>query len=219
VTTRFPGAIEADFKHSAIRLSTISTKSFLNCQSISRTRLNGKPLPRSMTIRISLYFTCLVWSLASTMGFLVIPAAFSCHQNHWLTAGSCIGGLTTRGLLGHRRSKGESSNLFMISSAGDDGGKSFGEEAMRERTNAELQEIVSKHKILAFIKVIQTCRPRLTDNEHNSQLLGQSRLRTTIGTGSCNVYTQRYVRPTGAAATWCVLVSPGQSARLAVLRR
>lgn len=93
------------------------------------------------------------------MAFLATPAVFLCQQNHLLTAGGCIGGLAPRGP-GHRRSK-DSSNLFMISSGGDDGGKSFGEEAMRERTNAELQEMVSKHKILAFIKVIQTCRPRL----------------------------------------------------------
>lgn len=94
------------------------------------------------------------------MAFLVNPAAFSCHKNRWLTAGGCIGCLCTRGLLGHQRFKGGSSNLLLMS-AGDGGDKGFGEEAMRERTNAELQEMVSKNKILAFIKVIQTCRLRL----------------------------------------------------------
>lgn len=35
----------------------------------------------------------------------------------------------------------------------DFSGDSFGAKAMQERTNAELQEMVSSHNILAFIKV------------------------------------------------------------------
>lgn len=36
----------------------------------------------------------------------------------------------------------------------DFSGDSFGAKAMQERTNAELQEMVSSHNILAFIKVL-----------------------------------------------------------------
>ncbi len=35
----------------------------------------------------------------------------------------------------------------------DFSGESFGAKAMQERTNAEIQEMVSSHNILAFIKV------------------------------------------------------------------
>lgn len=56
-------------------------------------------------------------------------------------------------ILNHQR-RGEVMKLTLNMSAGEgDDGESFGAKAMRERTNAELQEMVSSHNILAFIKV------------------------------------------------------------------
>ena len=65
------------------------------------------------------------------------------------------------------------SQLFMISegnSEEDDGGESFGEQAMRERMNAELQEIVSSQNIVAFIKVGEMTRRVKTDDYQSSIL-------------------------------------------------
>ena len=41
----------------------------------------------------------------------------------------------------------------MMSDDFDEDGMSFGEKAMQERTNAELQGMVDSHNIIAFIKV------------------------------------------------------------------
>lgn len=45
------------------------------------------------------------------------------------------------------------SSCLSMSDNDDEMEESFGEKAMKERTRAELQELVSEHKIIAFIKV------------------------------------------------------------------
>ncbi|CAM9702830.1 unnamed protein product [Ascophyllum nodosum] len=105
-----------------------------------------------MNFRRTLHLVSLFWGLRSTASFMVRLPALVYEQDCPL-ARRDVGSLVMREPV-HRRFMNWS-QLFMISegnSEEDDGGESFGEQAMRERMNAELQEIVSSQNIVAFIK-------------------------------------------------------------------
>ena len=115
---------------------------------------------------------CLVWNLALTtrvLGFVLrtsIPSAW-----RGVVARECFSSLASdrrhRGADGIARGRRHvaatarcrlkpSPALRMMSDDYDEDEMSFGAKAMQERTNAELQEMVDSHSIIAFIKVM--CR-------------------------------------------------------------
>lgn len=99
---------------------------------------------------------CMTWSLlnsSAAFAFLLpasVPGGGNVVAAHHRASSAVVAGC---GSILNQRSGDMKLTLNVSTEEDDDGGESFGAKAMRERTNAQLQEMVSSHNILAFIKV------------------------------------------------------------------